>query len=69
LLKPLPSSKHFWKVPLAMALKSDITIDATKFDPASISEQTAKLNDHLIKIFENAPKWYEVSPKTLDFLQ
>lgn len=44
-----------------MALESDITINAAKFEPAAISEQTVKLNQHIIDIFESAPKWYEVS--------
>lgn len=39
---------------------SDITIDVSKFEPAAISEQTTKLNQHIIDIFESAPKWYEV---------
>jgi hypothetical protein len=50
-----------------MALKSDITIDVAKFDPAAISEQTSKLNQHIIDIFEPVPKWYDVSPAVLEF--
>ncbi|KAG0652327.1 Carboxylesterase [Hyphodiscus hymeniophilus] len=45
---------------LSMALTSDITVDITKFDPATVSEQTAKLNQHIINVFEPVPKWYEV---------
>lgn len=45
----------------AMApLKSDIKIDASKFEPSAISKQTEKLNQHIIDIFEPVPKWYEV---------
>ena len=43
-----------------MPLKSDIVIDAAKFQPTTILEQTTKLNQHLIDIFAPAPKWYEV---------
>ena len=51
-----------------MALKSDITINVAKFDPASISEQTAKLNQHIIDIFEPVPKWYDVSLPALGLI-
>jgi len=44
-----------------MALKSDITIAAEKFQPSAISEETTRLKQHLIEIFAGAPKWYEVS--------
>ena len=50
-----------------MALKSDITIDVAKFDPATISEQTLKFNQHIIDIFEPVPKWYDVSLAVLEF--
>jgi hypothetical protein len=43
-----------------MGLKSDITINAAKFEPSAISEETAKLNQHTINIFEPLPKWYDV---------
>jgi hypothetical protein len=43
-----------------MPLKSDIVIDAAKFQPSAILEQTTKLNQHLVDIFAPAPKWYEV---------
>ena len=52
--------------PLAMALKSDISIDTSKFDPAAISEQTLTFNQHLLDIFEGVPKWYEVSLELFD---
>jgi hypothetical protein len=42
-------------------LKSDITIDYARFDPANVSEETAKFNEHLINIFKPVPKWYDVS--------
>jgi hypothetical protein len=50
-----------------MALQSDITIDVAKFEPGAISEQTAKLNQHIINIFEPVPKWYDVSLDIFDF--
>jgi len=39
-------------------LQSDLTLDATKFDPKAISQQTHDFNDTLIKM--NGPKWWEV---------
>ncbi|WPH00902.1 Hypothetical protein R9X50_00373600 [Acrodontium crateriforme] len=43
-----------------MPLTSDLKLDASKFQPEAISEQTKQFNDKLIKIMENGPKWYEV---------
>jgi len=43
-----------------MPLQSDVTIDAFKFSPDAISEQTKKLNSHLINILQSGPQWYEV---------
>lgn len=43
-----------------MSLLSDITIDASKFDPKSITTATHALNDHLMDMMKGAPKWYEV---------
>jgi hypothetical protein len=43
-----------------MPLKSDIVIDAAKFQPSAILEQTTKLNQHLVEILAPAPQWYEV---------
>jgi len=43
-----------------MPLTSDLQLDASKFQPEAISEQTKKFNDGLVKIMEGGPKWYEV---------
>ncbi|KAH8590014.1 esterase/lipase/thioesterase [Bisporella sp. PMI_857] len=43
-----------------MPLTSDITVDAAKFHPNAVSEQTTKVNDHLIKLVEGTPKWFEL---------
>jgi hypothetical protein len=43
-----------------MPLMSDITVDAAKFHPNAISEQTIKVNNHLIKLVEGTPTWFEV---------
>lgn len=43
-----------------MPLKSDITIDAAKFDPANNSEQSNLLNQGLIARLDSGPKWHEV---------
>lgn len=44
-----------------MPLKSDLSLDASKFKPTAISKQTHDFNDQLIKIMEGGPKWWEVS--------
>ncbi|CZR54624.1 related to lipase 2 [Phialocephala subalpina] len=47
-----------------MPLTSDLTINVAKFDPASNSQQSKKLNNVLIQNGESGPKWYEVgAPK------
>ncbi|KAK5722553.1 hypothetical protein LTR15_005784 [Elasticomyces elasticus] len=43
-----------------MPLTSDLTLDPSKFDPKSISEQTHAFNDKLIKIMEGGPRWWDV---------
>ncbi|TVY39092.1 AB hydrolase superfamily protein [Lachnellula occidentalis] len=43
-----------------MPLKSDIFIDARKFDPANNSERVNKFNEAIIAIFSSAVDWYEV---------
>jgi hypothetical protein len=43
-----------------MPLQSDITINVAKFHPKSVSEKTAKLNEHLIKMGKTDPNWWEV---------
>lgn len=43
-----------------MSLKSDLTIDASKFDRETIDKQTLEFNEKLIKIWADGPRWYEV---------
>ncbi|KAF2196327.1 alpha/beta-hydrolase [Delitschia confertaspora ATCC 74209] len=43
-----------------MPLKSDLWVDSSKFDPSKVSEKTAKLNEKLIQIWKDGPRWYEV---------
>ncbi|KAK4983393.1 hypothetical protein LTR50_007260 [Elasticomyces elasticus] len=43
-----------------MPLTSDLTLDASKFKPEAISQQTDEFNKKLIKIMEGGPRWYEV---------
>lgn len=43
-----------------MQLKSDVVIEAVKFDPASVSEQASQFNRYLIDLTSKAPQWYEV---------
>lgn len=42
-----------------MPLISDISIEATKFHPGAISEETAKLIEHLVYVGNEEPKWWE----------
>ncbi|ORY09894.1 Alpha/Beta hydrolase protein [Clohesyomyces aquaticus] len=43
-----------------MPLKSDVTVDASKFSRFTVSEKTKKFNDSLIKTWKEGPRWYEV---------
>ncbi|KAK8199666.1 Alpha/Beta hydrolase protein [Phyllosticta capitalensis] len=43
-----------------MSLASDLTIDASKFDPHSVSPDTVKLNEVIQAKSEAAPAWYEI---------
>ncbi|KAI9719113.1 MAG: hypothetical protein M1812_003743 [Candelaria pacifica] len=43
-----------------MPHQSDISINVPKFLPSSISEQTQKVNDQLIQMGQNDPKWWKV---------
>jgi hypothetical protein len=43
-----------------MALKSDLNIEAAKFDRATIDQQTLEFNQKLIDIWAQGPRWYEV---------
>ncbi len=45
---------------LTMSLQSDVTIDASKFHPDAIPASAHALNNHLMEIMKNGPKWYEV---------
>jgi hypothetical protein len=44
----------------AMSLKSDVNVDATKFDRKNIDKETLEFNEKLIKIWADGPRWYEV---------
>lgn len=44
-----------------MPLKSDIILDAGKFDPANNPERVNKFNEAIITMFNSAVDWYEVS--------
>jgi len=41
-------------------LKSDVLVDASKFDRSTIDKQTLEFNEKLIKIWADGPRWYEV---------
>jgi hypothetical protein len=43
-----------------MSLKSDLSIDASKFDRKLADKQTQEFNEKLIKIWADGPRWYEV---------
>lgn len=43
-----------------MSLKSDLTIDASKFTRDNIDKETLAFNEKLIKIWADGPRWYEV---------
>ncbi|KAF2474201.1 alpha/beta-hydrolase [Lindgomyces ingoldianus] len=43
-----------------MPMKSDIFVDASKFDRSTVSEKTKKFNESLIKTWKDGPRWYEV---------
>jgi len=43
-----------------MPVQSDLTLNTSKFAPSSIPPEIAKLNEHIIKVMEENPKWYEV---------
>ena len=48
-----------------MSLKSDLTIDASKFDRKLADKQTEEFNEKLIKIWADGPRWYEVSCRVI----
>jgi hypothetical protein len=43
-----------------MSLKSDVNVNATKFDRKNIDKETLEFNEKLIKIWADGPRWYEV---------
>jgi len=43
-----------------MPLKSDIIIDAGKFDPANNPEQVNKFNEAIVAMFSSAVDWWEL---------
>ncbi|CAM1510708.1 Fc.00g010430.m01.CDS01 [Cosmosporella sp. VM-42] len=43
-----------------MHLKSDIAVNAARFDPANVSKETEKLNQGLIDLLKQEPAWYDV---------
>ncbi|PVH70413.1 hypothetical protein DL98DRAFT_661173 [Cadophora sp. DSE1049] len=43
-----------------MPLTSDLTLDASKFDPANITSKTTKFNANLQKTFDALPNWWDV---------
>ncbi|KAF1957518.1 esterase/lipase/thioesterase [Byssothecium circinans] len=42
-----------------MTLKSDLTIDASKFDRKLADKETEEFNKKLIKIWADGPRWYD----------
>ncbi len=57
--RPCHLRGHILQVQI-MPLISDLTLNASKFDPASNPEQSKQLNDHLVKLLAGGPKWFEV---------
>ncbi|MCJ1243114.1 hypothetical protein MMC30_000311 [Trapelia coarctata] len=43
-----------------MAITSDLTLDANKFHPSSVTEETKKFNSFLENITTKGPQWYDV---------
>jgi hypothetical protein len=50
-----------------MSLKSDLSVDAAKFDRKNIDKETIEFNKKLIKIWADGPRWYEVGICSLYF--
>jgi hypothetical protein len=42
-----------------MPLTSDITVNASKFDPNNVTEETKQLCDFLEKATDSVPRWYD----------
>ncbi|KAI0456727.1 Alpha/Beta hydrolase protein [Xylaria acuta] len=47
-------------VPTETRITSDLSIDAAKFDPAAVTEQTVNVKAMLERMYDSGPKWYEV---------
>lgn len=43
-----------------MSLKSDLTVNASKFTRSTIDPKTKAFNQKLIQIWADGPRWYEV---------
>jgi acetyl esterase/lipase len=43
-----------------MPIKSDLVIDASKFDPKNVSDETKKVNLMIEGLSTKGPKWYDV---------
>jgi acetyl esterase/lipase len=43
-----------------MPITSDLILDATKFHPGSVRDETKKINTFLEDITANGPRWHEV---------
>lgn len=43
-----------------MPLHSDLNIDASKLRPDAVSDASKQMNNYLIKIQQDGPRWFEV---------
>lgn len=43
-----------------MSLRSDLTVDASKFKPEAVSESTRQLNDALMQLTKDDAGWWQV---------
>ena len=43
-----------------MPIESDLVINKAAFDASKASQKTKDMNEHLIKIMEGIPPWYQV---------
>ncbi|KAF2773518.1 hypothetical protein EJ03DRAFT_100813 [Teratosphaeria nubilosa] len=56
----LPPSSSSSSSSSSSTLKSDLALDAAKFDPNAVTEETQKFNQKLVEIMDGGPKWWEV---------
>ena len=47
-----------------MPLSSDLSINVSRFDPASVPDAQSDLNKQLAEIMRSGPKWYDVGAPT-----